>query len=112
MFQEFGQKGNLIIATDGSFTPRIMKADWVFAAFLDRTLITEKSGVCTLCTNSTRMKFEAVKQALGWLVRENPDVTTVVFATDSMVRRIQSGWLPDGRREAAPYLHNKSPTFV
>ena len=114
MFQELGQERSLIIATDGSFTPDTMRAGWGFAAFLDGIPVAEMSGACTLYTSSTRMELEAVKQALGWLTQESPDVATVAFATDSMavLQRIQSGWLPDGWREVAPYLQDKSPTFV
>lgn len=47
------------------------------------------------------MEFEAVKQALGWLIQESLDVTTVVFATDSMAvcreARV-AGYLMDGER--------------
>ena len=60
------------------------------------------------------MELEAVRQALGWLVQESPDVRKVVFATDSMavLQKIKKGWLPDGWREAEPYLSDKSPTFT
>ena len=114
MFQELGQEGILIIATDGSFTPGSMRAGWGFAAFLDGKLIAERCGATTLYTSSTRMELEAVKQALGWLAQESPDVRVVVFATDSMaiLQKIKNGWLPDGWREVEPYLNDKSPTFT
>ena len=114
MFQELGQEGILIIATDGSFTPGSMRAGWGFAAFLDGKLIAERCGATTLYTSSTRMELEAVKQALGWLAQESPDVRVVVFATDSMaiLQKIKNGWLPGGWREVEPYLNDKSPTFT
>ena len=114
LFEELGQEGILIIATDGSFTPGSMRAGWGFAAFLDGVLIAEKSGASTLYTSSTRMELEAVRQALGWLVQESLDVKIIVFATDSMavLQKIKKGWLPDGWREAELYLSDKSPTFT
>ena len=61
LFEEIGQEGILIIATDGSFTPGSMRAGWGFASFLDGVLIAEKSGASTLYTSSTRMELFSLK---------------------------------------------------
>ena len=44
----------------------------------------ENSGAYTAVTSSTRMEYEAIYQALGWL-EKNPHVaSTVLIASDSM----------------------------
>ena len=54
----------------------------------------------------------AVMQSLGWLIQENPDVSTDVFVTDSISVLRQNGCLPHEWREVLHDLYDKFLAFV
>ena len=64
--------------------------------YADGRKIVEDCGAHHIVTSSTRMEYEAIYQALGWLERNPHIANTVLIAADSMMvlTKIQNGYVP------------------
>jgi ribonuclease HI len=69
------------------------KSGWGFLAMLRGRVVAERSGAYETTTSSMRMEIEAVTAALKWVSGTNVIKAVIVSDSQSMIRKVESGWL-------------------
>ena len=84
---------DVIIFTDGSVMKEINKSGWGFSARVEGKVVMERSEAYNITTSSMRMEEIAVTAALQWVSSTMHKGMAIVMDSQSILRKIQSGWM-------------------